>query len=118
MRALVERCSELNVRRLITFGSPHQGVAAFPGCGDINGWAKWSPSRWMGYIFKEVRQTLIPCSVMNTLIGVSVYSGNAQSNIMPAQYFKDPQKLASYYRSSKFLLDINNEASVRVGLRS
>ena len=112
MRALVQKCSVLKVNRLITFGSPHQGVAAFPGCGDVNGWAKWSPTRWMSYMFKKVRQKLIPCSVMNTLVGASVYSSSAQTNILPAQYYKDPKKMPDYYRANKFLIDVNNETAV------
>lgn len=115
IRALVQKCDGLKVHRLITMGSPHQGVNAFPGCGDANGWAKWSPSRWVNYLIKKIRQKLIPCSVMNTLVGTSVYSSSAQNNIMPAQYYKDPKKMPNYYRANKFLVDVNNELSVSSG---
>jgi palmitoyl-protein thioesterase len=36
MRAYVERCNDPPVKRLITLGSPHQGVMAMPGCKETN----------------------------------------------------------------------------------
>jgi palmitoyl-protein thioesterase len=113
MRALVEMCPDLKVNNLITFGSPHQGVSVFPGCADSSGWAKWNPARLVDRIFGKKPYNVIPCSVMNTLIGGSVYSESAQTNILPAQYFKDPRLLPDYLRTNKFLTEINNEKSVR-----
>lgn len=114
IRATIQRCEGLKVHRLITMGSPHMGVNAFPGCGpSASGWAKWAPTRWVNYWLNKVKERLIPCPVMNTLIGTSVYTSSAQNNIMPAQFYKDPNKLAHYLRINKFLADINNERPVR-----
>lgn len=112
MRALIQKCAGLNVENLITFGSPHQGVSAFPGCAQNKGWAKWSPTRWLGGWFKKMKQSLIPCTVMNGLVSTGIYSSQAQSKVLPAQYFKDPSKMARYYQSNRFLVDINNEGPV------
>ena len=37
MRAYIERCNDPKVQTLITLGTPHQGVANFPGCTSVNG---------------------------------------------------------------------------------
>lgn len=42
-------------------------------------------------------------------MGQAVYSAAPQSKFMPAQYYKDPSQLREYFRTNKFLVDINNE---------
>lgn len=111
-RALVERCDGLKVNNLITLGSPLQGVAAYPGCGKGNGWTSMAKSRVVRALFKKTRENLLPCRVIQALVGTSVYSGNAQRNLMPAQYFKDPNNISGYLNSNHFLADINNERPV------
>ncbi|PJF16623.1 hypothetical protein PSACC_03610 [Paramicrosporidium saccamoebae] len=109
LRALIEKCPQVKVHRLITFGSPLQGVAAYPGCGPASTWAKWSPTRIIRSMMNTAKEKLIPCSVISGLIGRSVYSARAQGNVMPAQYFKDPTRMDEYLKTNKFLTDINNE---------
>ena len=111
-RAVIERCSGLKVNNLITLGSPLQGVAAYPGCGQGNGWTSMVKSRVMRAIFKRTRENLLPCRVIQALVGTSIYASNVQQNIMPAQYFKDPTNIAGYLKSNRFLVDINNELPV------
>lgn len=40
-----------------------------------------------------------------------VYSDFAQSHIVQAQYFKDPNRMEEYRMKSGFLADINNESA-------
>jgi palmitoyl-protein thioesterase len=56
-----------------------------------------------------VREKLLPCSVLQRLVGPSVYTRSAQNSVMPAQYYKDPRKIPQYLASNDFLVDINNE---------
>lgn len=44
-----------------------------------------------------------------SLIREGVYSPWAQHNIIPAQYFRDPDRIQEYLDRNDFLRDINNE---------
>ncbi|KAK4052262.1 hypothetical protein OIO90_004484 [Microbotryomycetes sp. JL221] len=92
LRALIERCGhELKVRNLITLGSQHMGISAVPPCPP--GTSPFSPCRLMQL----------------SLVRQGMYSTWAQKNIIPAQYFRDPNKFDEYLKVNEFLKDINNE---------
>lgn len=117
LRALVERCEGIKVNTLITLGAPLMGVAAYPGCGRENKWAKMRVIRVFRGVSRKIREKLLPCSLINALVGSSVYSPKVQSTLMPAQYFKDPKNIPTYLQANNFLADINNEKPVSVPVR-
>ncbi|GAA6024338.1 hypothetical protein JCM11491_000382 [Sporobolomyces phaffii] len=97
LRGVVERCGGergLDVRNLITLGSQHLGISALPPCPPNS-----SP--------------FSPCRLMHlSLVHSSIYSSYAQSNIVPAQYFRNyasQAELDKYLTGPSFLRDINNE---------
>ncbi len=87
LRAAIHRCPELKVKKFITMGSPLMGISAYPGCGDNSSWIS---SRIFRAIFGDNSSGLIPCSLINSVVGYAIYSSVAQSTVMPAQYLKDP----------------------------
>ena len=72
-----------------------QGIMDIPGC--------WQPSF-------NASTSSWACRAMQALLGWSVYHPFVQSRSVQAQYFKDPDEIELYYRSSAFLADINAEA--------
>ncbi|KAI9757905.1 MAG: hypothetical protein M1815_005879 [Lichina confinis] len=87
LRALIERCNHLRVRSLVTFGSQHNGIAEFQNCGSTD---------WV-------------CEAANQLLKSSTWSDLVQTHVVPAQYFRDPDRLEEYLENSNFLADVNNE---------
>jgi palmitoyl-protein thioesterase len=87
LRGYIERCNDPPVRNLITFGSPHNGISEFQDC-DSTDWV---------------------CKAAMGIMRGSTWSSFVQSRLVPAQYFRDPEDLASYLEYSNFLADINNE---------
>ncbi|KAL6719925.1 hypothetical protein ACLMJK_001846 [Lecanora helva] len=87
MRAYVERCNKPRVANLVTFGSQHNGISEFQRCGDND----WLCKSWVG-ILKSNKWTEF-----------------VQRQVVPAQYFRDPEDLEAYLENSNFLADINNE---------
>ncbi|KAI7824974.1 Alpha/Beta hydrolase protein [Kickxella alabastrina] len=88
LRALIERCPNISARALVTFGSPHSGVARVPECaseGDVL------------------------CNWMRQLAARGVYSWYVRDHVIQAQYFKDPRRLDQYLQHNIFLPDINGE---------
>lgn len=95
LRGYVERCGGWapKVRSLITFGSPHNGIAEFQQCS--------SPTDWL-------------CQSANALLKSStVWSDFVQSRLVPAQYYRDTNDFENYLEYSNFLADINNERGVK-----
>ncbi|GAA6008129.1 hypothetical protein JCM10207_007039 [Rhodosporidiobolus poonsookiae] len=95
LRGVVEKCTEasskLRVRNLITVGSQHMGISAFPPCPPD------SPP-------------FSACRLMHLgLVREGVYSSWAQHQIVSAQYFRDEARIDDYLRVNTFLKDINNE---------
>ena len=86
-RGLVQRCNVPPTRNLITFGAQHNGITSFARCDD----GDWLCKAWDG-----------------TLRG-QTWSEFAQSSLIPAQYYRDPEDLQSYLEHSNFLADANNE---------
>lgn len=91
LRAYVERCNVPPVANLVTFGSQHNGISDFQVCAD-NDWL---------------------CRTWDGLLKRSTWSDFAQSKLVPAQYYRNPDDLENYLKSSNFLADINNERKVK-----
>jgi palmitoyl-protein thioesterase len=89
LRAYVERCNVPPIKKLITFGSQHMGVAALPGCPE--------------------GENSITCSIAREIASRAVYSEFVQSRVVQAQYFRDVARLEEYLEAVRFLPDINNE---------
>jgi hypothetical protein len=90
LRGYVERCNEPAIRNLVTFGSQHMGISDLPAC----------------------KPTDFFCRLAEGALRGGVYTDYAQSNVVTAQYFRDPTKLENYEKyleSNRFLPDINNE---------
>lgn len=87
LRALVQRCDDIKIANLITFGSPHMGVSELPLC-EKNDWI---------------------CKGRNAILKKQVWFSRVQRLLIPAQYFRDPKELDKYLKYSNFLADINNE---------
>ncbi|KAG8626165.1 hypothetical protein KVT40_006566 [Elsinoe batatas] len=96
LRGLVETCAGIHVRSLVTFGSPHNGIADLPACGT------WD----------------LLCKGAEGALKGNKWSEWVQSNIVPAQYFRevdDETGLGSeaYLEGSGWLADVNNERDVK-----
>ena len=91
MRGYVERCNQPPVANLITFGSQHTGINEFMNCADDD---------WV-------------CNGKNKFLKGQVWSDYAQSNLVPAQYYRNVGDLENYLEHSNFLADINNERDVK-----
>jgi len=87
LRAYIERYNTPPVHNLITFGSQHMGVSDLPAC------RPWD----------------LACQAARQAARSGVYSQWAQTNLVQAQYYRDPDRMDSYLASNKFLADINNE---------
>ena len=94
LRGLVETCDSINVKNLVTFGSPHNGISQFQSCSDSG----------IG--------TLL-CAAFEGLLESATWTDWVQGNLVPAQYFRDNDDLDSYLESSNWLADINNEREVK-----
>ncbi|KAJ2765589.1 hypothetical protein IWQ56_004037 [Coemansia nantahalensis] len=92
LRALVQRCPTLRARTLVTFGSPHGGVAQIPKCASEGDFL---------------------CSWMRRLASRGAYSWYVRDHVVQAQYFKDPERLDQYLQYNVFLPDINGETLER-----
>ncbi|KAK8442651.1 hypothetical protein ACI3L0_001119 [Candidozyma auris] len=88
LRALIERCPNISVSTLVTFGSPHMGVSELPLCADENDWL---------------------CKKKNEILKRQVWNVAIQKSIIPAQYFRNLAEYDKYLENSRFLADINNE---------
>lgn len=91
LRGYVERCNAPPVHNLVTFGSQHNGIAKFQMC----------------------RPTDFLCKGAEVLLKANTWSAYAQGNLVPAQYYRDSEDLASYLNFSNFLADVNNERVVK-----
>lgn len=87
LRAYVERCNNPPIKTLVTFGSPHNGIADLPPC----------------------RSNDLLCKARNDLLKTQIWTNYAQSNVISAQYYRDPEELDQYLKYSAFLAAINNE---------
>jgi palmitoyl-protein thioesterase len=93
LRGYVERCNFPPMRSLITFGSPHNGIAEFQKCASTTDWV---------------------CQGANALLKSStVWSDFIQSRLVPAQYYRDTKDFENYLKHSNYLADINNERALK-----
>lgn len=88
LRAVVERCPNVTVTKLVTFGSPHMGAQELPLCNNKDDWI---------------------CRSRNDFLKKQVWNSQVQNNIVPAQYFRDLAQYDNYLKCSQLLADLNNE---------
>jgi len=91
LRAYIERCNHPPVANLVTFGSQHNGISDFQNC-EVNDWV---------------------CQGARGLLRGNTWSDFVQRRLVPAQYYRDPEDLESYLKSSNFLADVNNERKIK-----
>lgn len=88
LRALIQKCPSVIVRKLVTFGSPHMGVLELPVCQPEDDWL---------------------CKRRNAILKKQVWQESVQKSIIPAQYFRDMAQYERYLEHLHFLADVNNE---------
>lgn len=88
LRALVQRCDGVEVRNLMTFGSPHMGLQQFLPC---------TSADWL-------------CRAAQLAASWGVYTPYAQTHVIQAQYFRDPKRMPEYLHASAFLAQLNGES--------
>lgn len=88
LRGLVERCPEVSINNLITFGSPHMGISDILLCEDAKDWI---------------------CKRRNALLKSQIWLDRIQQTLLPALYFRDLSQYDKYVFHSHFLADVNNE---------
>ena len=91
MRAYVERCNKPRVANLVTFGSQHNGISEFQKCA----YNDWVCKSWVG------------------ILKANKWTEFVQRQVVPAQYYRDPEDLDAYLESSNFLADVNNERKTK-----
>lgn len=91
LRGYIERCNKPPVHNLVTFGSQHNGISEFRSC---------KTGDWL-------------CNGVESILKSGRWTEIAQSRVVPAQYFRDPEELDAYLEHSNFLADINNERKVK-----
>ncbi|GAM84670.1 hypothetical protein ANO11243_026690 [Dothideomycetidae sp. 11243] len=98
LRGLVQRCPGIAVRSLVTFGSPHNGIAALPAC------RPWD----------------LLCKGAEGALQGNKWSDWVQGNVVPAQYYREVDEVTGlggeeYLNRSGWLADLNNERDVKNG---
>jgi len=96
LRGYVERCNTPPVRSLVTFGSPHNGIADYTPCG----------------------ATDRLCKGAMALLHVNTWSSFVQSRLVPAQYYRTLDEdtglpTDEYLEYSNLLADLNNERALK-----
>ena len=94
LRAYVQRCNAPPIQNLVTFGSPHNGIAEFFDCSHSSPSSAWACRSSLG------------------LLRFGRWSDFVQSRLVPAQYYRDPNELDVYRDRSNFLADINHERTM------
>jgi len=87
LRAYVELYNSPPMNNLITFGAQHMGVTELPQCSSYD----------------------VLCRLLYMYGKGRVYTDWAQANIIPAQYFRDTARYATYLQKNRWLPAINNE---------
>jgi len=95
-RFLIETCEgiEGRIKRFISIGGPHMGVAKVPFC--ENG---------------------IICSVINSFALSMIYNSFIQDYFSPASYYKNNHNISNYLQYCSFLPSINNEVDLNPAYR-
>ena len=88
-RTVVERCADLKVHTLFTFGSPHNGISVYTKC-----------NHWY-------------CPLVNHFLGYMAEFIWVQDFGAPPDYFRAWWNLDRFYSHSIFLPEINNELEVK-----
>ncbi|KAG8528521.1 uncharacterized protein KY384_007439 [Bacidia gigantensis] len=87
-------CNQPPVKKLVTFGSQHNGITQFNNCED-SGLGPFVCAAWEG------------------LLETQTWTSFVQSKLVPAQYYRSLDDLESYLEYSNWLADLNNERVVK-----
>ncbi|WWC89617.1 uncharacterized protein L201_004542 [Kwoniella dendrophila CBS 6074] len=88
MRFYAQYCNNPPIRNLITFGSPHLGIAALIPC----------PT-----------PPTLSCLLAARVARSGIYTEYAQSHIVQAAYFRDTERLDEFWNVNSFIRDLNGE---------
>lgn len=101
LRAYIERCNDPKVLTLITLGTPHQGVANFPGCTSVNGTLLLAtnqrnllidlpipPNPNISQIPDLGSLLRVGCPLWKEYLRTAIYAAPLQEQLTFAQYFK------------------------------
>ncbi|XP_018495259.1 palmitoyl-protein thioesterase 1 [Galendromus occidentalis] len=91
LRAVAQRCRNPPMKVLVSLGGQHQGVFGLPRCPGSS-------------------STL--CEYTRKILDYGAYWSWVQNELVPAQYWHDPNDEQTYANKSIFLADINNERVV------
>ncbi|WOO85888.1 Palmitoyl-protein thioesterase 1 [Vanrija pseudolonga] len=91
IRYYAQYCNDPPVRNLITFGSPHFGIAALIPCPD---------------------PPTVACTLAARAAKAGIYTGWAQRNLIQAQYYRDPARLDEFLLANQFIRALNGEGGL------
>lgn len=96
LRGLVQRCEDLQIRSLVTFGSQHSGISQFQVCGTFD----------------------LLCKGATALVKGNAWTDYVQRTVVPAQYYRTVNETTGlptdgYLEKSEFIADVNNEREVK-----
>jgi len=89
IRGLAQRCPEVPIKGLVTYGAPSNGQFGIPDC-------------------EETTDSYDLCELARQLLAAAVYDPDLQDIVAPAQYWRDPFNHTEFINRSKFLSDLNN----------
>ncbi|CAD6577006.1 MAG: hypothetical protein TREMPRED_001838 [Tremellales sp. Tagirdzhanova-0007] len=94
LRQYAQYCSGPSIRNLITFGTPHYGIAEPIPC----------PS-----------PPTLTCLLAGRAARAGIYRPWAQTHLVQAQYYRDPARMDEFLRSNTFIRDLNAEGKYLAG---
>lgn len=112
----MQRCNTPKVRRLVTIGSQHQGVASIPGCvegyqrGGVEGNGNDNTPIDDGRDSIDQRTghpSNMLCMLWESVLSAGIYAQWVQEHVIQAQYYKNSTQMHQYFENNTFLKDIN-----------
>ncbi|GMK54298.1 hypothetical protein CspeluHIS016_0108840 [Cutaneotrichosporon spelunceum] len=94
LRWYAQYCDGPRIKNLITFGTPHFGIAALIPCPD---------------------PPTLTCTLAARAAKAGIYTRWAQSHLIQAQYYRDPARMQEFLEQNTFLRDLNGEGGVDQG---
>lgn len=140
LRSVAQRCLDAPpMASLLTFGSPHTGIADLPGCKLAQ--AEWAKHPFLVEHFSRVADQMSrlhrlmkvkkpagvavgeksnnfklgeqlgdeQCGYFQKLIKSKIYTSWAQNTMVQAQYYRDPKRVDEYLKNNSFLTEMNAE---------
>jgi palmitoyl-protein thioesterase len=89
IRGLAQRCPEVPIKGLVTYGAPSNGIFGIPDC-------------------LETVDSYDLCELARQLLAAAAYDPELQHLVAPAQYWRDPLNHTEFINRSMFLSDLDN----------